>query len=386
MMPKKISFLSSFVILSILISTVLGSVFTYLPSYVSISASNPDVIYHQSTSSGISSILGPNRTYANITVKASTAPFEVTTNGDYSSGPAPWTFISGNNITSAYWYPTLYGRNGVILMNGSVNAFSDGAGLVQMITWPSTTLSSASLNISYRIIRTGTVLLGWFYIGYSIRDLAFNIITQGTIDIFFGSGDSLWNTQIINLNAGLLNPGANYYLVIEVGVIGLIVPSPVKVEYVLDHSIITATPSKPYFLGPVLHLNTSISSYNVSLTVTSINPSGNTNVSIWLRNHTASVDSSKIVIQNSALINGQTNEIIIAPVGVGYYGMDLMVDTQIDPTAKITLELTLKYRLYDNVYVEYQITLTVIDPTYRDSNTAQPPSNKPIPLAPFSGG
>ena len=385
MNSKITSFLSLFIALPILITVVLGSVFLYAPGNTILSASSPDIIFYGSTTSGVTTVLGANKTSANITIKASTSPFEITTNGDFDSGPAPWTFNSGTDLNTALWYPTLYGKTGVAFINGSITSIIDSAQLIQIITWPSYPLAWASINMSYLIYSSGVPLfgLGVFSIGYSIYDMANNLITQGTVDAVSGNTNTSWKIFNTSLNTALFTPGENYYFIIEFTAVAL---PYAYVEYVLDYSLIMAQPASPYFLGPILYLNTTILSYNTSLILNSITSTGNANISIWLRNHTISVDSSKISIQNSVAISSQTSELIIAPVGLGYYSADIWLEALIDPAATITLDLTLKYRLYDNVHVEYPIRITIIDPADRGNRNYIPPFNNPVPFKPSNGG
>jgi len=398
-MNTKLAFLSSILITFLFLNIVLGSVFIYLSSDIQVSSSAPDVTFIPTTALGVTTILGANSTSANITVKASTAPYEITINGRYDAGPSPWTLDPGTYITNAVWYPTLLGRTGV--MNISGNAFQTGfftvtvldwAYLTETITWPSTSITSANLIIDYRIRWASPSIFGIveYALGYEIIDSSNVVIDWNLALVFQGAnlnGDTNWNTLTFTLNPALFTPGENYLLRITLyfRVIALF-SIDIYFEYLLDQSVLIVTPSKPTFTGVVLNLNSTVGIYNVSLYLNSINAIGNANVSIWLRNYTASVDSTKISIENSLVINPSTSELLITPVPPGFLSLSIILDTVIDVGASITLNLTLKYRLYDGVYVEYPITITIVDPPYRDGSSEYPVPDKPIKLVIYGDG
>ena len=398
-MNIRLVFLSSTLTFILFLNIVIGAVFTYIPSDIQINSTSPDATFIQSPASGVTTSLGANRTSANITVKASTSPYEITTNGNYDAGPSPWTFSPGTNLTSFNWSSTLLGRTGVMNISGNASQVGfipivmDNASLVELITWPSTTVTNAQLNITYRIKWNGSYFfIGSFQfgIGYEIFDSLNTLIDTNFTSLtptIATSGDTNWNTFTFNLNPASFNPGENYQLriVVNFTAIGDFFIY-LEVDYYLDQSLLIVTPSKPSFTGVILNLNTTLGIYNVSLYLNSINAVGNVNVSIWLRNHTISLDSTKITIINSAIVSSSTSELLITTVPSGYLSLNILIDTEIDVGASVTLYLTLKYRLYDGVYVEYPIIVTIIDPPTRSSSSEYPIPDEPVKLVIYGYG
>ena len=381
--PIHLLFLSTIIFL-LVVNSVLGSVYIYLPGEDIIAASPPDVEFFESGQPNIVTSIGPNRTSFKVEIKASTTPYELTTNGNYTGGPAPWLFIPGTYLDTAIWFPNRLGRDGVIMINGTINVDTvDAASIIQQITWPTQPIASATLDIGYY---ASTVTSGFafalLYIGYRIIPVGGGApVDSGSTSIAIGS----WNTVSFPINVAALTPGADYFLLIDVIARVIIFFGGIAyVEFNLDYSILTVTPLRPSFSGAFGHANTSIRSYNVSLYIVSVSANGNANVSIWLRNHTASVDSTKIIIINSIVVSDSTNKISIAPVPPGYLALDLLIDTTIDPTASITIDLIMRVEVEDNVYVEYPMIIFIYDPPLSSNNVNYIMLENPVYLAVFN--
>lgn len=351
-----------------------------MPGEISLSPSEQDVLFYSVLTSGVTDQIGPNRTSANITVKASTNPSELIDNGWYDAGPNPWLFSPGTYLTEAYWLPTYLGEPSVINISGSIPPFvNDIAGIYQTFTLPPYPISSGVVRIQVMVDTPTTVFLGSFSSGYYIFDSAFNVVDSQNSTIFIGAGNSGWVNLVFTPDLSVLTPGETYYFYVAAIIDWVLSFSAASIHFYFNYSLFDITPANPSFVGTILYINSTNTFYNGSLRVTGLDSIGNANASIYLRNHTNTVWSSPITVVNSILTTPSTNEIIFGPVSPGYYSLDIYVETWMTPGSSLNLTMTFRFRLYSGVYVEYPINLHIVDPDERD--VSQPiVYSKPLPL------
>ncbi len=364
-----------------LIPHVYGASFGYNPGSGVINAAAPPVMFMDPGVPGSTVTLGPNSTSATITVKASIQPFDLVSNSDFI-GPNPWLFIPGADLVSATVLPTYLGRTGVANVSGSgalSSGYTDSAFLYQQITWPTTPISSATVYLDACVdfaVTAGFSILLLDATVFLVDAATLTVVESFTFLLGIGaSGTCTWTLNTAALTVGLYTPGATYYFLIRYRVQSLftLFGGSYYARFYTDLANITVVPTNPTFLGMFLVANASTGIYNASLSLLSASFTGIVNASIWLRNNTIQVQSTPITITGSTIISSQTSELLMTTVPPGYYSLEMWLDTTISPGASATLNMVLRYRIEDGVYVEYPIQLNIVDPPERGGRSAEPP-------------
>jgi len=325
--------------------------------------------------------LGPNSTSASITVKASTQPFDIVANSDFI-GPSPWLFIPGTDLTSATVLPSYLGRIGVANVSGSgvlSTGYTDSAFLYQQITWPTTPVLSANVYleacVEYAVTSGFSILLLDATI-YVVDAATLTVVDSLPFVLDVGlSSTCTWTLYTGGLTVGSYTPGGTYYFLIRFRVQSLftLFSASYYARFYTNLANITVTPANPTFLGIFLLANVSTGVFNASLSLVSASFTGNVDANIWLRNNTVQQQSSPITITGSTVVSSQTSELLVTTVPPGYYSLEMWLDTTISPGASATLNLVLRYRIEDGVYVEYPIQLNIVDPPARGGVDGGPP-------------
>ncbi|RLE98969.1 MAG: hypothetical protein DRJ57_03035, partial [Thermoprotei archaeon] len=223
--------------------------------------------------------LGPNSTSAQVSIKASVEPGELTYNGGFESGPDGWYFAPGNYLTSAVWLASYLGRVGVVDIYGTIPGLSyDSAGLVQLITIPNATLASLTLNVTYYIEYARSIV----YVIVGLYDPSTSSWAwTGSSRAVSGS----WTTEQFSIPVDSVSPGASYYVYAGVYIFNLNFLGSQLYHFYLDEVRLVAVPQYPSFTGTALLGNTT-SSFEASLKLVSLTASPGSNVPLWLVNHT----------------------------------------------------------------------------------------------------
>ncbi len=362
---------------------VLGAEFSYYPTSLTLNSISPPITFYDPGVPGVTVSLGPNSTSASITVKASTQPFDIVANSDFI-GPSPWLFIPGTDLTSATVLPSYLGRVGVANISGSGSLFSgytDSAFLYQQITWPTTPILFANVYLEACVeyaVTSGFSILLLDATVFVVDANTLAVVDSLTFILDVGSSSTCtWNTYTGGLNVAAYTPGGTYYFLIRYRVQSLftLFGGAYYARFYTNLANITVAPANPTFLGIFLLANASTGIYNASLSLVSASFTGNVDANIWLRNNTVQVQSSSITITASTIVTSQTSELVVTTVPPGYYSLEMWLDTTISPGSSATLNLVLKYRIQDGVYVEYPIQLNIVDPPERGGRSAEPPGN-----------
>ncbi len=316
--------------------------------------------------------MGPNATYANVVIKAVRDYSELTFNGGFDAGPDDWFLGWGGNLTDVggYWFSSILGRSGVVLLNGTLYSSRRGMRTVygevfilQNITVPNTPISSAVLNITYYFTATesGWVLLSSYYAYVALAEPGGSVVWSDTLTL----AENAWVNASFPIPTSALTPGETYTLMVGVYAeatlfnFGLL-RSTVTLYYLLDSARFYVLPEYPSYANDFLKANVTSGNYLVSLSVDSIQSSGSVNATITLTNLTGST-SSPIVVVNSALLNSETSSIRVTTPPPGYLPLSIHASTSMLPGSRLNLILTLQYGT-GGVTVKYRINLTITDP------------------------
>jgi|GEM_PF-2372759 len=340
----------------------------------------PPLTFTNPSTPGTALTLGPNETWANVTVKATTSYVEVTRNGGFDTSPNGWlygyTVYSGYALATALWNQTYLGASGAVLLYlrlynpSSILSYVNGSiYLVQNVTIPATALSSAVLNVTYNPnYNTSYASLTSYYLYAELLSPNGTLVWSGSQPVS-PSSIGVWSNASFSIPVTSLTPGATYTLIVGVNVAGRVINFPffgivgnVTIYQYFDSVRLYVKPSYPAFSGTVLDLNVSSGSYVTQLSIDALRITGSTNVNLtlFLANYSGGA-SSPAVVTEGAVTSRSTSSIYLTTPPAGYTSGYLRLSASINSSSVVNAVLKLTYGT-GGVAVTYFINLTVIDP------------------------
>jgi len=376
-------------LLLIMSTTVDSATFVIYDAHSTAYPQPPPLVLLDPQSPNVNVVLGPNNTWANVTVKATTAYTEITKNGGFDTSPNGWLYgyavYSGNSVIAAYWNQTYSylapGATGVVLLymrlygTGFFNRVNSSVYLVQNVTMPNTPLGSIELNVTYFSNYTTASIASLTSYSVFAELIASNgsVVWGGSITVTTTLNS--WNNATFTIPTTSVVPGETYTLLVGANAYGVTINLPwssyisnITVLQFFDSIRLYVKPLYPAFSGAILAINVTSGTYDVGVSVESLNVvgAGSSNVTLYVANLSGGV-SSPINVTSNTLVSGSTSSVIMTVPPPGYSSGLVHLSTAIYSTNIVNILLKLRYSV-GGVTVTYPVNLTIIDPPAKQAS------------------
>lgn len=287
---------------------------------------------------------------------------QIVNNPDFFTGPDNWLCASTTPNLSCYWIPSDVGASGGVaeiygyLSNtGSFSIY--GAYMVTNVTFPDTTISSISLQVTSGYWSEAGIT---FYVAGLYDPSTNNTVWSRTLN----PTAYTYTTQYLSVPTSSITPGKTYELYVGLSVLLLWFSGGGTVDYRIDSVYLYVTTSDYVFSGAAIDINnTDVNTYYAHLTLdsSSLDPSLNANISLTSM---YGYSSTPIVIVNGSVVQDETSEISLYASQEGYTSGYVNVNAKKSNNTNSTIQLSFTYCTGPNetgVCVSYPLKL-VLDP------------------------